>query len=194
MRPEKVQCLIAAAMLLLALTGCMMPSAQNAQQAAPQQAQAPSTPEQAQAPQAANTAPAPAASPAAAQPPAVDRQTYNQQLLDEQVKFTAFPLVREVTLEEGMKYNVYFETDSPIRFVVYNEARYNDWKQNGQHTMSKATTNSAEGCCRTDGNFPIDINNGEAGKYYLVFDASDLKLADPRPSQGILRVTKTSNI
>jgi hypothetical protein len=188
MRPEKASCLIAAAMLLLALTGCMMPAQQNAQQA-----QAPATQEQAQAPQAA-AAPAPAASPASAPQPAVDRQTYNQQMLDEQLKFTAFPLVREVTLEEGMKYSVYFETDSPIRFVVYNEARYNDWKQSGQHTMSKATTNSADGCCGTDGNFAIDINRGEVGKYYLVFDASDLKLADPRPSQGIVRVTKTSNI
>jgi hypothetical protein len=188
-------------LLIMAFAAGCAPQAQTQTAAAVQQApqqtaqqQVPAT-QPAPAEQAAQTAQAvPGAAESQPAPAQAERQSYNQKVFDQPVDFKEFPTVLTATLEESSKYSVHFETDQPLRFVVYSEKRYNEWKTGGYHTISKMTTNSAENCCRTDMDQSIDINQGEGGKYYFVFDAGDLKLADPRPTKGVLRVIKTTSI
>ena len=90
--------------------------------------------------------------------------------------------------------NFVYKEDGPIQFIVYSEERYNSWVTTGKHTISKANTNRGTECCQKTGSFNIDINNGEGGKYYLIFDDKKLGRYDARPTKGHLQVIKTSNI
>jgi hypothetical protein len=97
-------------------------------------------------------------------------------------------------LDERKRFKVTFETDNPIRFVMYNKARFDDWSASGVHTMSKITTNSASGCCASVGAYSVDINQGEGGDYYFVFDTSDIVDKKDLPKEGKLVVTELSSI
>lgn len=122
------------------------------------------------------------------------RQNYNDVIYNEEINFEEFPTAITMDLEEKTEYSVYFEADKQIQFVVYSEQRYNEWKETGAHTISKATTKSGPDCCATSGTFNIDINAGEAGTYYFVFDDSRLPNKENLPEKGKLIVTRVSNI
>ncbi|MFH1064085.1 MAG: hypothetical protein V1729_03325 [Candidatus Woesearchaeota archaeon] len=126
--------------------------------------------------------------------PTLSRPVSGEVILEEKIPFTEFPLAKKIDLAERTRYDIYFETNHPIKFVVYSEKRYSEWLETGYHTMSKVTTKSGPKCCDTSMSTSIDINIGEGGTYYLVFDASDLKMADPKPTEGIIRITKMSEI
>lgn len=108
----------------------------------------------------------------------------------EDISFAEFPTAKAATLEKG-RYSIYFETDYPIQFVVYSEQRYNQWKEEGAHTISKATTKSGSSCCAESGTFTVDINEGEQGTYYFVFDNSRVS---NNPTTGKIIVTKLGGI
>jgi hypothetical protein len=101
-------------------------------------------------------------------------------LLDETVQLTKSPFVKTVNLEMG-RYDVSFEADKRIRFVLYSETRYNEWIDSGEHTQSKISTQDSSECCAISGNYRIDINEGEAGTYYFVFeDVRDLGMSSSK--------------
>ncbi len=141
-----------------------------------------------------NETPVAEATPAEKAPPVAPRKSYGEVVFDEQTTLTEFPTTLTTVMEEGMKYNIQFQTDQPIQFVVYSEQRYNEWQNSGAHTISKATTKSGDECCANEGSFTIDINEGEAGKYYIVFDDGKLNDLVERPTTGSVTVTKVSNI
>lgn len=92
-----------------------------------------------------------------------------EEVTNEEFTFTEFPFVKTKELDEG-RYSVSFESDNKIRFVVYSEDRYNEWLDSGVHTISKASTAEGVECCAENGDYTIDINEGESGTYYFVFD------------------------
>lgn len=106
----------------------------------------------------------------------------------------AFPFVKKLDLEEGARYTVYFESDRQIQFVVYSEFHYNKWKETGFHSIAKATTQSGPRCCETSGSFKFDVNSGEGGTFYLVFDDKKIPDKSQLPGKGKLIVTKNENI
>lgn len=95
--------------------------------------------------------------------------TTNELVLDETVQLTKSPFVKTVNLDMG-RYDVSFEADKRIRVVLYDEARYNEWVDTSIHTISKLSTQQGSECCAISGNYRIDINEGEAGTYYFVFE------------------------
>jgi hypothetical protein len=105
-----------------------------------------------------------------------------------------FPLVEKIALQERSRYSVVFETDNKIRFVVYAEDKYNSWINSGQHATSKITTKSGPICCATEGSYSMDINIGEGGDYYFLFDGSDIEFESDLPTKAKLKVTKTGDI
>ena len=184
MRPE-MMCLFAGMIMIMLLSGCVLQAVEPPIIAPPDKTTGLATPNLARVTGSA----------------IVERQelqmtgiNLDNEVFHEEFSFIIFPRVSTIELEEGSKYSVYFEVDSPIQFVVYSEKRYNEWRQSGTHTISKATTKSGPDCCATSSSFSIEINNGEEGRYYLVFDDSGLKLAGKKPSIGILGVAKTGNI
>jgi hypothetical protein len=104
-----------------------------------------------------------------------------------------FPVVKQVALEEKTRYNVAFEADKEIRFTVFPESSYNFWIDTASYGKSKATTNSASGCCSSAGSYSVEVNENEGGTYYFVFDSKGLAGSDI-PSKLKLTVTKTGNI
>jgi uncharacterized protein YegP (UPF0339 family) len=139
------------------------------------------------------TAPVTAPSNAPSTPPAAP-QNLNEIVVSEDIPLKDFPVVKTHALQEGVRYRVELKTDKPIQFVLYNEAHYNAWKQSGEHGIAKINSNSPAGCCTADGSWPIDINKGEGGNYYFVFDASKIADTSALPTTGKLVVTKVSTI
>jgi|GEM_PF-4429720 len=93
---------------------------------------------------------------------------------DKEFQLTKFPFVKTYNLDFG-RYEVSFQSDQLVRFTVYNEARYNEWLSTGTHTLSKISTQHGSKCCTPGGSYTVDINEGEAGTYYFVFeDAKNL--------------------
>ena len=111
-------------------------------------------------------------------------------IFNEEFSLSEFPAVKTASFEIG-RYRVFFETDYTIQFVMYSEQRYNEWKLTGMHTISKITTKEGTSCCRDSGNYVIDINDGEAGEYYFVFDASK---TSGKPTKGKIVVEKISDL
>ena len=79
----------------------------------------------------------------AQQPETPAKETEKQQQIDEQTAvfneeftFTDFPAVKTSYFDAG-RYRVTFETDYTIRFVMYSEQRYNEWKSSGTNKISK---------------------------------------------------------
>jgi hypothetical protein len=124
----------------------------------------------------------------------VATQAYNQVVIDKEITFDEFPYILSEELDSKMKYEITFETDNQIQFVVYSEERYNQWLDTKIHTTSKATTKSGSICCDTKRTFNVDINEGEGGLYYFVFDNSNLPDDADLPTTGKLTVTKKTNI
>lgn len=114
----------------------------------------------------------------------------NGVLRSESIRFETFPQVVLVSLEDATEYSVSYSADAPIRFTVYNEQRYNEWKETGRHTLSKASTKSQYECCKSSATFAFEVNDGEGGQYYLVFDDNDLGDGWTRPTQAVVSVTK----
>lgn len=127
------------------------------------------------------------AAPAAATAPATTTKkgVSGKVIVDENVKFDTFPWVQEVDLDQG-RYEVYFEADQNIKFMIYSDS-------SGQQKL-KVTTQFGPKCCDTTGSYTVDINNGEGGKYKIVFDDSEMTLADERPSQGLVKIGKIGDI
>jgi len=88
---------------------------------------------------------------------------------DEIVELTGFPTIRTVELAEG-RYRISFEAEKKIRLVLYSQERYNEWQNTGEHTISKLSTQEGVECCADSGSYTVDINEGEAGTYYLIFE------------------------
>lgn len=130
------------------------------------------------------TTPAPATAPAMAAAPSTSekKDVSGEIVLDEAITFSDMPWQKEVNLERG-RYQVYFEADQPINFVVRSPTG-----------STKATTQFGPKCCDTSGFYTADINNGEEGTYTIVFDDSKLQLADAKPSQGLVKIGKISEI
>jgi hypothetical protein len=105
-----------------------------------------------------------------------------------------FPFVKKIALEARTRYNIVFAADKEIRFVVYAENKYRTWQDKGFHVTSKITTNSADGCCSTGGSYNMDINEGEGGDYYFLFDESDIEFETDFPTKVKIKVTKTGGI
>lgn len=132
------------------------------------------------------------AKPAAAPAPTASKQL-NEEVVSEDISLTEFPTAKKHSLQEGSRYVVKVTLDTPIQFILYNEARYNAWKSSGEHGTAKINSKTASSCCTADGSWQIDINKGEGGDYYFVFDAT--KLGDAaRPTKAHLSVTKVSTI
>jgi phage/plasmid primase-like uncharacterized protein len=106
-------------------------------------------------------------------------------ILDEQPSFKELPWTKDVTLEQG-RYEVYFEADQKIKFMVYSDA-------SGSQKI-KVTTQFGAKCCESSGFYTVDINTGEGGKYKIVFDDSEMTLADARPTKGLVQIGKTADI
>lgn len=121
-------------------------------------------------------------------PPAAD------QVLDQTLDLSTLPLSIPFELVEGQRYQAEFTLDQPLQVVVYNEKRHNEWKTGGSHTISKATTKSGAKCCEAEGALSFGLNKGETGTYYIVFDDGRLKDTDPRPTTGIVRITRSGTI
>jgi hypothetical protein len=83
------------------------------------------------------------------------------------------------------RYVVEFMTDKPVRFMMLNEASYKFWIA-GNYGQAKITTNGENGCCAAEGRYMVDVNNGEDGNYYFVFEDN---LGDG-PTQGKVIVNK----
>jgi hypothetical protein len=77
---------------------------------------------------------------------------------------------------------------------MYSEKRYNEWKSTGTHTMSKITTKSGSNCCSAGGTYTVDMNKGEGGDYYFVYDGSDIANPENLPKTGSLIVVQLSTI
>ncbi len=107
-----------------------------------------------------------------------------------QFSFTEFPTVKTTELAVG-RYEIHFETDSNIQFVVYSQERYEQWKETGAHTISKATTQQGTSCCTSSRTFTVDVNQGEEGLYYLVFDATKVS---SQPTVGQITITDIGDI
>lgn len=88
---------------------------------------------------------------------------------EEVVELTNFPTVRTVELPEG-RYQISFESDKKIKLVLYSQERYNEWQNTGEHTISKLSTQEGVECCAASGSYTVDINEGEAGTYYFIFE------------------------
>lgn len=123
-----------------------------------------------------------------------ERTTYNKVVFDEDMSFTEFPAVTTVPLEEGMKYRIEFEAESVIYFALYEEFMHNKWKETGEHVIAKASSASKDGALTASGSYQFDINEGEGGTYYIVFDDSMNKMADGKPTTAKVKLTKVSNI
>ncbi len=137
---------------------------------------------------------APSAAPTAPAPSTPSKRGVSGKLVfDEDIEFKSLPWSKEIVLEEG-RYEVYFEADQAIKFVVYNEASFNGWKSSGIHTSAKVTTQFGPKCCETSKSYIVDINKGEGGKYVVLFDDSQLKLADARPTKAVAKIGKTGDM
>jgi len=126
--------------------------------------------------------------------PAGPPKVYNQLLQNQTFEFKEFPFAIKQKLDAPARYNIWFETDKPIQFIVYSEQRYNEWLSTKSHTISKVNTQTGGKCCAATGSYNIDINQGEAGTYYLVFDGSAIKEKALLPSSGKIIITKLSGI
>ena len=104
----------------------------------------------------------------------------------EGIKLTEFPASVKKEFTQG-RYKISFAADSEVRFTMYEENRYQEWQQSGTHTLSKLTTKKGSTCCTKDGEWTIDINNGEEGTYYFVFD---LGFVETGPESATISVRK----
>ncbi len=182
---KKIAVILLAMMLLMSLTaGCVMKQGETTEETETTEIEEAEMTEEIQVQE----------KPAKKQTPTTPRKSYGEVVFEEEKTLTEFPTALTAKMEAGMKYNINFQTDQPIQFVVYSEERYNEWQNSGAHTISKATTKSGDECCASEGSFTIDINEGEAGKYYLVFDDAKLNDLVERPTTGTITVTKVSNI
>lgn len=127
------------------------------------------------------------------QPKQSEQIMLNEQVYEEEIMLDSFPKEKSLMLEEGMKYLITFEADKDIQFIIYAEEKYNEWKQTGYHTTAKYNT-KGKTCCKMSDSYQIDINNGEAGKYYLVFDDALINDKANLPTKAKITITKTAKI
>jgi hypothetical protein len=118
-------------------------------------------------------------------------QAINEVVLERELAFKDWPTAVSVKLDELVRYRVQFSIDKPAQVVVYSEQRYNQWKETGSHTISKASTKTVDGCCQQEASWTFDVNQGEGGTYYVVFDTSKVT---EKPTTGSLKVTKATTI
>ena len=104
----------------------------------------------------------------------------NESVVDETFAFEGKSKVISSTLKTA-RYMVEFMTDKPVRFMMVNEASYKYWIA-GSYGQSKATS----GCCAAEGTYRVDVNNGEDGNYYFVFEY----IQGLKPTQGKVIVNK----
>jgi len=176
----KMLAMIAVVALLSAMVGGFM-TQQTAEKTIKQTLTANLAQQPAAAPAVAQTPPARSA-PAPAAPTAAKKDVSGQIFLDEEIDFSTLPWSKELELPTG-RYEVYFESDQPIKLSVVSETG-----------STKATTQFGPKCCKTSGFYTIDVNNGEGGKYTVVFDDSQLTLADARPTKGLVKIGKIGGI
>jgi len=84
----------------------------------------------------------------------------------------ALPYYESVDLESG-RYVIEFVSDESVWMFVYNEARFNQWKQ-GKHTLILAGT----ACCKDEyktksHSETFDVPRGEGGKIYIVVEGAE---------------------
>lgn len=124
----------------------------------------------------------------------------NQDLIDTEIDFEAegLPYVVEVEFGDARAYSVVFELDEPLQVTVLNEQNYQQWQSTGDYLRVKQTTRKTIGttrtCCSAQESLNFQVNNGEGGKYYIVFDDDALGVNEPRPTVGKLRITWNSEI
>lgn len=121
-------------------------------------------------------------------------RSINEVIFEEEFEFEEYPKAFLQKMDEKARYEIYFEADEEIQFIVYSKERYDQWKETGMHTLSKVNTKTSEGCCKINGTYKIDINIGEGGTYYFVFDDSLMEPKTLLPSTGKLKITKLSGI
>jgi len=84
----------------------------------------------------------------------------------------ALPYYESVDLESG-RYVIDFISDEPVWMFVYNEVRFNQWKQ-GKYTFILAGT----ACCKDEYKTKshtetFDVPRGEGGKVYIVVEGAE---------------------
>jgi len=100
--------------------------------------------------------------------------------------FTEFPHVIQKEFSEGLRIGVMFQSDRPIKFYMYDKQHYEQY-QTGYYGSNKATTGRTPA---TQGSYRVDINNGEGGLYYFVFEPVE----GSKASEGVLNVIEISKL
>jgi hypothetical protein len=122
-------------------------------------------------------------------PPVNVLQTANDTVLNENFEYSGKAKVIPVTMSTG-RYAVTFLSDKPMLLRVYDESHYVQWNTNGIEGTAKLSTlkgyNTPEDCCTAEGAWMIDINQGEEGNYYFVFEDR----LNVLPTRGRITATK----
>jgi len=113
----------------------------------------------------------------------------NRVYFDGIVRFDTLPkVVGSSDMEEKGRVRIHYKSDKPISFYLYDESHFKQW-ENGYYGSTKATTGSSEAF--SEKTFLIDINNGEGGKYWVVFDD---RLVSDKPTQAKLEIIELVKI
>jgi hypothetical protein len=106
-----------------------------------------------------------------------DIEKVEEIVLQEQVNMRADEQSRAlpITLQPG-RYIVEYENAEPLFFSLYDEQHYRQWIS-GYYGSSKSTTNTGSNCCASTFRSSFDINMGEGGNYYLIFENRNVKVA-----------------
>jgi hypothetical protein len=100
------------------------------------------------------------------------------------------PAYQSFEIRSDGKYRINFKADSISQFVLYREFFFDKWKSSREHSISKATTKNGKDCCADSGSFVFDVNTGETGTYYVVFDDARLAPESARPQTAHVTVSK----
>jgi len=107
-------------------------------------------------------------------------------LYDQSFSITSLPHVISHQISTPSRLMVEFTTDNPITFIMYDQTHYDEWSD-GTYGTTKTTT--GYGTISDSGSFKVDINTGEGGMYYFVFDGKWIG-GNPMPTSGSLKITE----
>ena len=111
-------------------------------------------------------------------------------LYDESFSILQLPHVISYDISYPSRLLVEFTADSPITFIMYDKVHYDEWLD-GIYGSTKAGTDW--GTISDSGSYKVDINIGEGGTYYFVFDSKWIG-SNPSPASGTLKITELSRL